>query len=242
MECLVYEKDAIRRVTGDAIRPGGLGLTRRAMELCPLRAGARVLDVGCGAGATLEYLLDTHRVTPFGVDPSARLLGEARRGNPSLRLARARGERLPFADGRLDALVAECSLSLMDNVVDALREFARVLRVGGRLILSDMYARSPTGIPLLRRLPVGCCLKGAMSREELGRMLGACGFFVEVWEDHTEDLKHLAARLVFAHGSMESFWCSVIPGYGSTEYPEIRRAVSESRPGYFLLLAKRITV
>ena len=44
----MYEHTAIREATGDIIRPGGLALTDRALALCQLPAGARVLDVGCG--------------------------------------------------------------------------------------------------------------------------------------------------------------------------------------------------
>jgi arsenite methyltransferase len=56
--CRVYELPGVQRVTGATIRPGGLALTRRAVALADLPAGAWALDVGCGAGATVDYLTE----------------------------------------------------------------------------------------------------------------------------------------------------------------------------------------
>jgi ubiquinone/menaquinone biosynthesis C-methylase UbiE len=172
-----------------------------------------------------------------GIDPSTLLLDRARREIQYL--AQARGEQLPFPTAGFDAVIAECCLSLMDDPRTAIRELARLLPAGGRLIVNDLYARRAAGVRLLRRLSIGCCLKGAMSQETLIDLFDSCGFCVDLWEDHTQDLKNLAAQLVFAHGSMQNFWYSIMPGDERAQQPEIQRAVSESRPGYFLLLATK---
>ncbi len=46
----------------------------------------------------------------------------------------------------MDALFAECSLSLLGAAEPAVAEFRRVLRPGGLLVVSDLYARRPEGI------------------------------------------------------------------------------------------------
>jgi arsenite methyltransferase len=58
--CKTYENPKIHEVTGETIRPGGFALTKRAIEYCGFGKGARLLDVGCGLGATVEYLVDQH--------------------------------------------------------------------------------------------------------------------------------------------------------------------------------------
>jgi arsenite methyltransferase len=46
---------------GDAVRPGGIDLTKGALEHCAFTARQRVLDIGCGLGATASGLLRTLR-------------------------------------------------------------------------------------------------------------------------------------------------------------------------------------
>jgi arsenite methyltransferase len=96
--CRIYELPGVQRVTGATIRPGGLALTRRAVALADLPAGARVLDVGCGAGATLDYLAGLG-LRATGIDPSAKLLeqGTAEKLTRAYPFTQGRGETLPFA-------------------------------------------------------------------------------------------------------------------------------------------------
>ena len=51
----LHENGLLEEVTGGLVRPGGLALTDRAMGHCGFGAGARVADVGCGAGATVGH-------------------------------------------------------------------------------------------------------------------------------------------------------------------------------------------
>lgn len=227
----------VQQVTGGAIRPGGLELTERALAFCSLPAGARVLDVGCGPGATLEYLIQ-HGFAAIGVDRSTELLPPAPEQDVGGLLVRAMGERLPLASASIDAILVECTLSIMENTDRALAEFSRLLRPGGKLVLSDLYLRQPAGSPALHRLPLTGCLAGAFSRQELALRLGALGFHMLLWEDHSAALRQLAAQLIMADVAPEQIWCRddcAEPGAGPNE---IRQALSAARPGYFLLIAE----
>ncbi len=233
----LYEQEAIRCVTGDAIRPGGLKLTARALDLLSPPAGARVLDVGCGAGASVDYLGNGHGLVALGLDPSELLTRSGRQRSPGLPLLRGRGERLPIADDEIDLVLAECSLSVMADAGRALAEFWRVLRNGGYVVVSDVYARNPAVIPALRQLPVTCCLRGAASRQEVTDRLRAIGFCILSWEDHSDVLKQLTARIIMAHGSMARFWCQVTGECDNGA--RIQRVIARSKPGYFLLVAQK---
>lgn len=232
--------DGWRRVyqlTGGVIRPGGLALTDRALACCSLQSGARVLDVGCGAGATVEYL-GRQGLVVAGVDASAQFFRSGCQRNGELLLTQARGERLPLSGGIMDAVLAECSLSVMEQVDQALAEFFRVLKPGGKLVISDLYFRRAEGAFDLRRLPLTGCLAGARSREELAAHLDARGFRTLLWEDHSVALRQLAAQLIMAGSSVERFWCETSCAGVRLDPQELNRAISAAKPGYFLLIAE----
>jgi arsenite methyltransferase len=235
MESL-YETKEMRAVTGPAIRPGGLALTERALNFCLIPAGARALDVGCGAGATVEFLCQQHHQAAFGVDTSFLLLEEGIKRKPDLGLLRGTAEKLPFPDRCFSALFCECVLSLLHDPVSALNEFARVLNPGGFLILSDVYARMPDEASALQHLPVHCCIKGAVGRRQVVAMVEESGLTPLIWEDHSALLKQLAAQLIFTCGSLNAFWATTCSG----EDPEaIQETIKRARPGYYLLIARR---
>lgn len=210
----VYESGPLRDVTGATIRPGGLILTERAIDFCSFSPGAQLLDVGCGAGATVEHLLSRYGFAACGVDSSPTLIAEGLGRNPALTLSVATAEALPFADNSQDGILCECVLSLLENPHTALVELQRVLRSGGYLILSDMYNRDAAD----------SSLQEMVSRVTVEEWLSALGFANLFWEDHTQLLKELAARLIMAGGSLEG--CCATKGAGQ-------------RPGYYLLVARK---
>lgn len=234
MEC-IYESEEIRDVTGSAIRPGGLALTEHALSFVRLPAGANVLDVGCGIGATVEFLRK-HRYSAFGVDTSSLLLKEGVGSGTNPGLVKAKAEHLPFPDRCFSALFCECVLSLLADPAEALEEFARVLSPGGYLVLSDVYARLPDNASSFRDLPVHCCITGAVGRRQTAATVEGSGFSTVIWEDHSGVLNQLAARLVFSFGSLNAFWAATCCG-GDPE--AIRQTVQRGRPGYYLLIATK---
>ncbi|MFC7549109.1 demethylmenaquinone methyltransferase [Plantactinospora sp. GCM10030261] len=108
--------------------------TRAALDLRP---GERVLDVGAGTGVSTEEL-GRSGAYAVGVDLSIGMLVAGRRTRPSVSLLAGDALRLPFADATFDAVTISFALR---NVVDteaALREFARVTRPGGRLVVCEL--------------------------------------------------------------------------------------------------------
>ena len=236
MPFALYESPHLRRVTGPALRPGGLAVTERALELCRFPAGARVLDVGCGLGATAGHLTREHGLAALGLDLSPILLEQNRERHPKLPLLRARADAIPLGDASLAGVFCECVLSLMPDPAGVLAECRRVLEPEGWLVLADIYLRRPAEAPEMRALPFGGCLRGARGREAMEEMVNAAGFTITLWEDHSDHLKRLAAELVFAHGSLAAFWgCS---GAGD-KAAGVQTSLARAKPGYFLMPAQK---
>ena len=233
----VYEREEIRRATGSTVRPGGFTLTDRAVSLCSFSPPDHILDVGCGTGATVEHLINIHRLKATGIDPSLLLLECGKQRNPGLLLTRGVGEKLPFASGEFSGIFTECSFSLLRDAGKALGEFHRVLKPDGKLVISDIYIRNPEESARLRRLPLYGCLGGARTRTELEDFLTSGGFEIVLWEDHSKLLGVFAAELILSGSSPAIFWGR--PSCGPDGCTDVRQAVKKARPGYFLLIAAR---
>ncbi len=132
----VYE--AWARVTESKAR-------RRVLELADVHPGEQLLEVAVGTGVQLVRLAHANRGgRNVGVEISDGMLAQARRRveetAPSVELLKASALELPFADESFDLLVNAYMLDLLrrDDIPRALAEFKRVLRPGGRLVLSNM--------------------------------------------------------------------------------------------------------
>lgn len=99
-----------------------------------------VVDVGCGTGFLSQaFVLIARKV--IGVDSSEEMLNRARNNldraeNFEARLGTA--ERLPLEDGEADIVVGNMILHHCPNPLSAIREMARILKPGGKLILTDL--------------------------------------------------------------------------------------------------------
>lgn len=132
-----------------AWRHSSLGDITEALEhrlifaLAKLLPGESALDVGCGDGtlATAFAHLGAGRVA--GCDPDMRMLARARdrvaSDRPHISLSAAGAQALPFADDSFDIVTCITVLTFLSDPNPAIREMARVLRPGGRLIVGDLH-------------------------------------------------------------------------------------------------------
>ena len=112
---------------------------RRAAILATNNIGGRVLEVGIGTGISLPLYGPNVRI--FGTDISEAMLKKAKQRVAELRLKNVEGlavmdaEKLEFPDNSFDVVMAQYVVTAVPNSEAALDEFARVLRVGGELII-----------------------------------------------------------------------------------------------------------
>jgi SAM-dependent methyltransferase len=112
--------------------------------------GRRILDAGCGSGPLFAMLRNRGAIMT-GIDSSAEMLGQARQrlgADADLRVADVT-EPLPFADESFDDVIASLVLHYLQDWGPPLTEMRRVLRTGGRLIVSVFH---PTNDYLLERM------------------------------------------------------------------------------------------
>ncbi len=165
---------------GDANLGLGCGAPLRALALQP---GESVLDLGSGAG--IDAFVAARQVGPqgrvIGVDMTPAMLARARAGAASLGLAQVefregRLERLPVDDASVDAVTSNCVINLVPDKRVVFREIARVLRPGGRLVISDIVldGKLPEEVERNVLAYVGC-IAGASQREDYFEALRAAG-------------------------------------------------------------------
>lgn len=160
--------------------------------LPPALEGCAVLDLGCGAGR--DVYLASRLVGPegrvIGVDMTAEQLAVARRhvdyhtrkfgyGRPNVDFREGYIEdlaALDIADDSVDVVISNCVINLSPQKRRVFSEIFRVLKPGGELYFSDVFAdrRVPAELvadPLLR----GECLGGAMYSQDFRRLLQSVG-------------------------------------------------------------------
>ncbi len=124
--------------------------TGNPFSLGELHPGAKVVDVGCGAG--IDSLIAAGMVGPdglvVGVDMSPDMLQKARRaaaeaGRDNVEFRYGYGEELPVEDGWADVVISNGVLNLMPTKSAALEEMHRVLAPDGRLQIGDILVQKP---------------------------------------------------------------------------------------------------
>jgi len=184
-----YSQSELAEVPAEANLGLGCGAPLGFLALKP---GETVLDLGSGAG--LDAFLAARQVGPnghvIGVDMTPAMLERAQAGAMKLGLTHVefregRLEALPMAAASVDAATSNCVINLVPDKAAVFKEVARVLRPGGRMVVSDILldGRLPEAIQKDLLAYVGC-VSGAIRREEYFALVGAAGFEkVEVLRD-----------------------------------------------------------
>ena len=235
---MLYDSSPLQKITGKLLRPGGLELTRKGLDLCAFPPGARLLDIGCGAGASLD-LLRALGYEAIGLDLSRKLLLEASDNSP-----RVQGDSgaLPFADSSFDGLVSECVLSLSTEPAALVCEWGRAMKPGSRILFSDLYVRLPIeDVGTNRTTELFPCADGALNLSCLTSLFIEHGFHLMHVTDHSHLLAQLAAQIVWHFDSLENF-SRLWQEKAGAAFPQRQRSCSgqdKSQFGYILIIAEK---
>ncbi|MCU0243517.1 MAG: arsenite methyltransferase [Acidobacteria bacterium] len=176
-----YSTEELAAIPADADLGLGCGNPTALAALAP---GETVLDLGSGGG--IDCFLAARRVGPagrvIGVDMTPEMIDRARSNardtgaaNVEFRLGEI--ENLPVADASVDVVISNCVINLSTDKPRVFREAFRVLKPGGRLMVSDLALTKP--LPEAIRTSVEAyvaCIAGALVKDEYLGAIRAAGF------------------------------------------------------------------
>ncbi|MCJ7431820.1 arsenite methyltransferase [Candidatus Bathyarchaeota archaeon] len=201
---LDYTEEELKSVPEGANLSLGCG---NPVALASIKKGETVLDLGSGGG--LDCFLAAKKVGEkgkvIGVDMTPEMIDRARRNarkggyrNVEFRLGEI--ENLPVADKTVDLLISNCVINLAPNKKRVFEEAFRVLKPGGRLMISDivLLKKLPETIKKSKRAYVGC-VSGATMKNEYLALLKDAGFQeVSIIEE-----AHFPAETIIAEAAAE---------------------------------------
>ncbi len=176
-----YSPEELAAVPADANLGLGCG---NPTALAGLKPGEIVLDLGSGAG--IDCFLAAKKVgrtgRVIGVDMTPEMIDRARENarknnaaNVEFRLGEI--ENLPVADGSVDVIISNCVINLSIDKPRVFREAFRVLRPGGRMMVSDLVLQKP--LPQAIRESIEAyvaCIAGAMVKDDYLGAIRETGF------------------------------------------------------------------
>ena len=173
--------------------------------------GDIVLDLGSGAGK--DVFLAAQKVgdagRAIGVDMTPEMLALARKnavtfftttGLANVEFREGKIEALPVDDASVDVVISNCVINLSPDKPQVFREVFRVLKPGGKMVVSDIVLNRP--LPEAAKSDANLyasCIAGALLRDEYLDAIRRAGFArVELRSDHTYTAKQLGGDPVTA--------------------------------------------
>ncbi|MBT3256990.1 MAG: arsenite methyltransferase [Deltaproteobacteria bacterium] len=206
-----YTEDDIKKAPNGSYLGLGCG---NPLSKAVVKSGETVLDLGSGGG--FDCFLAARQVGEdgriIGVDMTPEMVSKSREnseradyGNVEFRLGEM--ENLPVADESVDIVISNCVINLSPDKPRVYSEVSRVLKPGGRLIVSDMVSRAPVPDDIHKDpdLYVGC-IAGASFVDDLKDMLNHAGFQEIGIQFKEEDPKTAGEQMT--NNNIRDFVCS----------------------------------
>ena len=202
--CVGYSEEELRQVpTGSNL---GLGCGN-PLAIASLKEGEVVIDLGSGAG--FDAFLAAGRVGEagkvIGLDMTEEMVKRAKENAKKGKFANVEFkqgdiEDLPFEDDSVDVIISNCVINLAPNKENVFKEAYRVLKKGGRLMISDIVlAKSlPGELKNDEKLLVGC-VGGAILKRDYLNLLKKAGFSnIEIHGEVPAFLEDYAISITFS--------------------------------------------
>ena len=186
-----YDQEELKSIPEAAILGVGCGTP---IKFANLKDGETVVDLGSGAG--IDAFLSANKVSKsgkvIGIDMTDEMLDKARKnakeGNYT-NVEFRKGDienNIPVDDNTVDAVISNCVINLTTNKTSAFREVHRILKQGGRMVISDLVTDREIEQGQINAEQWCSCIDGALTRENYIQSIKKAGFEnVEVLEERT---------------------------------------------------------
>jgi ubiquinone/menaquinone biosynthesis C-methylase UbiE len=170
-QAIGYSEEDVRSVPEEASIPTfGCG---NPLAFGEVKEGETVVDLGSGAG--LDLLIAAEKVGPsgrvIGVDMTDEMIERARAnvaaaGHTNVDVRKGLIEDLPVESGTVDSVISNCVINLSPEKDRVFGEIARVLKPGGRMLISDVVVEDLPQAVRESLAAVSACVGGAISEDE----------------------------------------------------------------------------
>ena len=248
----LYQSDFARLLLGESFHPGGLRLTERLGQLMQLGQDSRVLDVASGRGTSAIFLAERFGCKVVGLDygkesvDAAGTEAAAHGLSALVEFRQADAESLPLPANSFDAVICECAFCTFPDKSRAAAEFARVLKPGGSVGISDLTRAAALPKELDSLLAWIACIADAQSAEQYAEWLRAAGLEPQTTEAHDHALVEMVRRV-----QAKLLAAEIMTGLKKIDLPELDlatakemanaalRAVQQGRLGYAIIIAHK---
>lgn len=186
-----YDAKELDAIPQSSILGVGCGSPTRFTDL---QEGETVVDLGSGAG--IDVFLSANKVTSsgkvIGIDMTDEMLEKARKnakesGYANVEFRKGDIEKnIPVEDGSVDAVISNCVINLTTNKLDTFRQIHRILRPGGRMIVSDLVTDREVDASEADAEQWCSCIDGALTKDNYLENIKNAGFHsVDILDERT---------------------------------------------------------
>jgi SAM-dependent methyltransferase len=176
-----YDQKELESIPQESILGVGCGAP---IKFADLKEGETVLDLGSGAG--IDAFLSANKVSKsgkvIGIDMTDEMLDKARtnarNGNYS-NVEFRKGDiekNIPVNDDTIDAVISNCVINLTSDKASAFKEVYRILRKGGRMVISDLVTDKELEQDQVNAEQWCSCIDGALTQEHYIESIKKAGF------------------------------------------------------------------
>ncbi len=176
-----YSMEEIKSVPADAVLGVGCG---NPTALAEIKEGETVLDLGSGGG--IDVFLAARKVgnnaRVIGVDMTPKMVENAVKnaeegGYTNVEFKLGEIEDLPIEDSKIDVVISNCVINLTPDKSAAYNEAFRILKPGGRILVSDLVTDGPIPEEIRKSFKAWAdCIAGAMEKQEYLNTIERAGF------------------------------------------------------------------
>jgi ubiquinone/menaquinone biosynthesis C-methylase UbiE len=174
-----------------------------------------LLEIGCGNGVTAVFLSQQYGCHVTGIDSSESMIASAAKKAEAERLANkveflvADAVNLPFPDSMFDIIICEAVFSIIVDKERAAKEFRRVLRPGGKLLMLDFILRREVSKELQSQMYFLPCLARTRQLEGYIRLFEQAGFQNSYTADYSQEVKRTGWWVAYTSGSWDKLFANL---------------------------------